>query len=168
MTKQADREHQSSDKDSVEPSDNEVTCPLCQGSVSLLSLLEQKVADAGGDVNLVALKLLSEVRGGQESSSLQISQRTSGNKRKSPRPAKPRSTFWGTLIGAIAAFPCAQLILWWVFSVDPFGLAAPISERLPSVVPPVLRVEPQKKEEPKPTGPMVGIPRGHDDSNRLC
>ena len=159
------------------PNADAVSCPHCQRDVELVSLLESVVARRGGDLNLVALELLSQIRRHENGSVATESMRPIVSDRLEPVPGdlvradrsphhlpRRRAGFWGMLLGAIFAFPCAQLILWWVFSVDPFGLAEPISKRLPSVVPPVLRELP--KEE-RPDGQVAAWKHDQTTSYRL-
>ncbi len=43
------------------------------------------------------------------------------------------------VLGGLMALPIAQLILWWVFALDPLGLAAPVASKVPLIVPPAWR-----------------------------
>jgi hypothetical protein len=76
--------------------------------------------------------------------------RSSRGRSSSPPIRKETNSTTETIkivFGAIVALPVAQLILWWVFAVDPAGLAAPTSQVLPFVVPAGLRPETVAEED---------------------
>ncbi len=65
-----------------------------------------------------------------------------------PKKAGPGEWF-KVLLGGVLALPVAQLILWWVFGVDPLQMAPRVLPYAPALVPPVMRPaqQPDDREE---------------------
>lgn len=59
------------------------------------------------------------------------------------RIRNPRLELFKVLVGALAALPVAQLIIWWVMGLDPFRMAPMVRKVVPAIVPPSLRQEPE-------------------------
>ncbi len=62
------------------------------------------------------------------------------------RVRNPQLEVAKVLVGALAALPVAQLIIWWLMGLDPFHMAPTVQKYLPSLVPPSLRQETESEE----------------------
>jgi hypothetical protein len=62
------------------------------------------------------------------------------------RVRNPQLEMVKVLVGALAALPVAQLIIWWVMGLDPFHMAPAVRQYLPALVPPSLRQEAESEE----------------------
>jgi hypothetical protein len=60
---------------------------------------------------------------------------------RKPKTKFTRGDFVKVILGALFAFPVAQLILWWGFHKDPFKLGKPVAQAIPLLVPRELRGE---------------------------
>lgn len=76
------------------------------------------------------------------------SARRASSRRRSSNSASPKNEQWveiaKVVAGALLALPVAQLIIWWVLSVDPLRLAPTVAKVVPFVVPgKVLEADPE-------------------------
>lgn len=76
-----------------------------------------------------------------------------------------RSPVWEAAkigLGGLLALPVAQLMVWWFVGVDPLGLARPVSQVLPMIVPDVL-LEPPPKAVREPEDSPLNPPMESSD-----
>ncbi|MGI9519985.1 MAG: hypothetical protein ACR2NP_23220 [Pirellulaceae bacterium] len=91
--------------------------------------------------------------------------------RKKKKDEKPSGfgELWRIGLGFLLALPIAQLVLWWVFTVDPIGIAPQVHKYAPfflkEVVPKsVYRPEPTAREEVPANKDMPATQKMRDDN----
>lgn len=95
-------------------------------------------------------------------------------RRRKPKTKFTRGDFVKVILGALFAFPVAQLILWWGFHKDPFNLGKPVAQAIPLLVPRDFRGEapvPESQRNVYVSSPdsnlQIGTPFDfHDPSNK--